>query len=1295
MKMKIIETENKYYYTEDLKKGVELFSTPKDGYQEILLGGYEVTEIKDRYFYLENNWLKKGIPVEINNCTGILVDYSERFAVVNTGGVRNKVLHRKDLHPVRLDVLLKSLAIARDIKETVNEEERKNHTFIYKSFISRINKGFDYELDAMKGKIPKTGFTEQPESSFKQVPQTPSIEKVPEVKQSFGSKLKNLVTGLKSSGTETINKPLNPAVMDLDTGKVARLDKSKETPSSSNILSHISLNNNSKSETDRYNYHYKKGNSFTTSTTPLDESGNPTIDHPALKGKIFLPGEKVEHQGKEYTVHSHINPLPAENGLQDYNKMLVKDKTGNLFSVNRANVKQKGIDFAKSEKVTLDNGTKKYHHELKKGDVIMKDGKKHDVTYADSQGHITARQGDNKLYYTDAADYDKPFKHNEYNRNKVAEKGDVIEFNHLGAKKYREVLAEHPEGAIVQVNKSDEPFLVKHDDYKFTGEKGHEKISENLKRNSKPSIETSSEEQPTMEIDELKRRLAQTESPETQSVDMKNHLDKLNNLVPGEHNREKIGENKYNHKLGVGDVGIESEYDPETNQIKKKITNPEFTFPNKSLKKKEGEGEEDFAKRQTAAGKKFKVVDVDLKNGELHIAPMTEFGVEKSPNGKIKGLKIVNINDFKNSQSQNYQPDVSKLGKEKEKLVDKLAELHQKHNVPDINKDYNEESLYKHENDIGKDIHDAVNKYGENVNKINRGTGLTEPPDYKPVNHNYEKNGSGELDKILSDDKNKWHEKVADRIKVREKEESDKKQAEQNLKEATETRKNLKQEQTKAVEENKKQEQKPVTDYIKDVYNKISPLKERSINGKLGIDLGKTKLSMKNKDFDNTDAEWHLIDLSKGDTINSHNPTEAHFKRADKAEKIPFIKNEQFPQTSLEGKDTQIKNYHDLGTEGEANRKFTLDVADKFKKEEAINTSPQAMTNTSVVGEKGDLMAGRNRDNSKKLLSPEQIADNKKYLKETILPQMPNFDKLSEEQKNNLHKEIDGAGNPDLVRMAIHKDGTPYNFGKHNEDYTKLTAAMDKDVTKTLSKEAQNKMLQSSLTEENRSKLFNMIPKGTTINRHLNEPKNAIKMIDELNKMGVVSDDEKMNYYNDKEGLTPEGKEKINEIFKGGYFSKGTEDLIDKLPEKEKRQILEFKNNHIKDLIDLKTNNPYYDLKPDIEQVIKDKNSGKKELKGQDKLYEESTPVKGIKFIMDLPADEQKEAFKKYQESVDNLKNAGDSLYAGTITDEEKDIKKFKNNFFKRYADFYDFKKNQVKKSFYDPIENNFITLLV
>ncbi|MCX6157213.1 MAG: hypothetical protein NTY74_04445 [Ignavibacteriae bacterium] len=128
-------------------------------------------------------------------------------------------------------------------------------------------------------------------------------------------------------------------------------------------------------------------------------------------------------------------------------------------------------DSPNEKMVSLNDGTKKYHHELNIGDNILKGNQTYKIVHKDEKGYLTENTKTGDWYYTFSYDYDKDFKHNKYDRNKKAEKGDIVTFEHNGRKLEREVEENHNDGAVVRINKGDYPVLVKHGYYNFTGKK--------------------------------------------------------------------------------------------------------------------------------------------------------------------------------------------------------------------------------------------------------------------------------------------------------------------------------------------------------------------------------------------------------------------------------------------------------------------------------------------------------------------------------------------------------------------------------------------------------------------------------------------------------------------------------------------------------------------------------------------------------------------------------------------------------------------------------------------------------
>lgn len=1256
--LKLIDKKNTYYFKGNFEKGLEVFRESFDGANEITLDKFQVAAYMGKLYVVdipETFNIEKGLKVISPIGKGCVVEYADTVALVKLKN-EEKVFYIKDLTPARdpveyyLDAVIKS----QDLRTILDNRAKIHKTEIAKAFFS-------------KNKPPE----EVPDSSFVIKPPKPDVSldpkvpKTPETPEPKG--LKKLFSDAKHyAGRKWSDKTKSPPITEpqkmeyenkLKQAKQPIFDtesgtyqKTPETtlPAAHHSLVHIKMNPNSKSEVDKFHYVYQQGGKFINSPEYLDHEGKPAEAPDLLKQGIYVPGEKVSFQGKEFTVKSHINPVPhPDTNVPDYSKMLIKDEEGKTYSVPREMVKLTGHDFTNSKKVKLKNGEKKYHHDLKPGDEIEHMGRTHKVMHIGEKGYITQSQDDQKeASFHSSKEYDRNFRYWTYDKNKPAEKGDMIEFTHQGRKVTRPVEQISGEYAVVKVNKTDEPIKVHKDNYKFTGDKAHEAYRPiNAKVPAEQGEGIDSQTVPNDNLEEFMNKIR--ESDETgASNNYGKRIKALDKFVGAEDkpHRSQKKENSHIHHLGIGDVQIETSEDPKTGDISQKIINPDIRV----------------------GGKTWEITDVNPENNTIsrRDSKSDKKKSEEVPFDKFKKMLAIhqeehNIRESKKTKGRGSDA-ISKPSKDE--LKSELAKHFVMHGIEkpeDITKEHNTENP-----ELADKLHNTLSKFDKDNNKFKRGKDILEPEDYKEDSTDYKSNGNAELEKHFGKD---WHKELGKEIEATKK---DIKASEEYKIKAAETEAANKETKDKIAEvnqKNKELEEKPEKDYINNVYNNLPDISSKSLNSKLGIESAPHKISTKSGE---TPAEFHIVELD--DTVNSHNPTDAH-KNPDinNKHKIPFEKDPLFPPTG-----TQLRDYHSTNSEANSNRDHTLKVAEEHRPEESINLAPQGNTNTSIVDRKGVLMAGRGRNNSKKLLSPEQIQANKEQIKKLLPEAFPN---MTTEQHQKLIEAIDNAKNPDLVRMAVHPSGEAYDFGKHTDDYKKLTKTLDEDVTKAKTERAEKAAIKSSLSTQDREELYKMIPRKTSLNRHIAEPKNALKIVDHLVKNNIVSSDEKPTLYDEK-GLTDKGKRVINEIYKGGYFSEEGEKAIEKLPEAEKTKIQDFKNNHISTLLDLKTNDPYFDIGKDLEEVVKSKLAMKEQVPGQQKLIEDSPVVKGLKHILELPVEEQKQILDKFSTSIRNLGSelSGETLNFGEQSSAAKNIDKAKENFFKEYAKFEDYK-NKVK----------------
>ncbi|MBL7128596.1 MAG: HNH endonuclease [Ignavibacteria bacterium] len=107
--------------------------------------------------------------------------------------------------------------------------------------------------------------------------------------------------------------------------------------------------------------------------------------------------------------------------------------------------------------------------------MIVKDGKKHEVFNIDPDGiwtHSEDLSSGSRLHFQHVSDWDKPFKHLEFDKHKRAEVHDIISYeDEMGRSKKSKVTGVTDEGAIVETTKRGELIIIKHGDYEFTGKR--------------------------------------------------------------------------------------------------------------------------------------------------------------------------------------------------------------------------------------------------------------------------------------------------------------------------------------------------------------------------------------------------------------------------------------------------------------------------------------------------------------------------------------------------------------------------------------------------------------------------------------------------------------------------------------------------------------------------------------------------------------------------------------------------------------------------------------------------------
>ena len=1061
--MEIIDKKNKYYYTGELKKGTVLSTEKRFGDKESEINAYQVAKYGRKYFLLNDiEPLEKGIIVNTKIGEGELIEIGKELCAVK---VQDKISTfkineiEKKIDP--LEAYTKSLENFHSLEDDIKYFNKVYNTTYLKSLIDNIEGGKEIPKAEMPKNIIKTAM--EPAEDFTKTPELPKAEtpetfgaKSEDIKESteepkvLGTKIpkenppiKNLYNNIKSkiSGLFTPKKSLTPTappeapktkVYDFDTqNEIGDLANIKENKSGNHLLTHISLNPNATSPENKSIFHYKVGGDFKKFNYPVDEKGEKLTNLPShLQGRTYYPGEHVSINNQEFKVKSHVSPF---GDVPDYNKMLVEDKEGKTFAVPREKVQP--LHPQASHPLTLENGTNKFHHELKNGDIILKNGERHEVIGTSSKGHLTFNHNTGGLYWQDAQDYDKPFRHNDYRFKEIPEEGDEITFLHNGTMKTRPVVKGTENGsAVVQVNKSDLPIEVPKGQFAYTGRTANKPYTPPTPKANE--AHTSNEE--IKPIDEIIDKLKDTDEFSKNAFNKK--VENLNSIVKP-HNIQKTNENSYRHKLGIGDLAIKTEFDPVSKETKQEIQNPYVTMGNK----------------------KYKVLGYDDENKKLQMKEIPKSLKETKP----FSVPIDEAKDIIRNNENIPNPGFNDFSEEKNTLISDIA-----NNLYDKGiKDVKDLDISKH----AKDLESGLLHYTNKMNEFNRGTATVEPETYKPVKFDLQKEGNKILEKEIGSD---WKDKLQNKInnieqsKIKEAQdlETDKKNKE--IRDKIEKANLEKIDQTKqAIQENIKNNPK---DNARLDYQGINE-KMPEVNKTEGKD---TKLFFPESQYKDTPAKFTLV--------NAYDLQTSHIPSGSVNE--PYQKNPNFPPNSQQrAYDTPI------GTpEGEKNRKANLQKVKEFNPQIVFNDNPEAANNAPVVDKHGFVMGGNDRTMAYQQLSPEKLKESADYIKENL---DRFFDFKTPEEKENMKKQIDDmvekGQRPMIARMVDMK------YHENPEKYEALTTELNASPQKKLSRDEAVQGIMNKIPNERIKDLYD-ISEGKKIESTFGNKEKTSKYLDWL-----------------------------------------------------------------------------------------------------------------------------------------------------------------------------------------------------
>ena len=1290
------KTDKVYYYKGKLRPGSMLFPEMIEGAEQILVERYGAVSYLGKEFLVDSmstvefmgaqfiegqyhllyksgerffwkdaegnvvlppSLIEVGMPVlHTSGVAGVVEALSKNIATVRTrSGAIN--YYKKSLRPFRLKGENSITEYANAVNKfeacfpAIAAELKKENTLLLKG-------AFDETLTKLKEHNPEIKTTEE----LKNPAPSPEPPPTPSPKPSFFQRIFKRKTASPAPSPEPPpqtmeNKPVVSSPEHL--GKDYKTIHGVPNTAGKDVhrLTHIDLNPYSRNDDDKHLYHYEVGEHRDpiVTTKYLGSDGKEAKPHDFIKSGVYVPGEMVRHQKRDYQVVSHVDYNPKTN-QHNFKNMLVKDKSGDIISVPRNEVQLTSNDFSKHATVSLTNGERKFQHQLKPGDTLMHDGAEHYIVHHDPlRGYISQNKQTGKLHFHSPKDFDKEYlaKDKPYR----VQKGDKVK---LGSNKFRVEGESGTKGkSIISIvdEKNSRRF------YEVDTDLLHDKVVK--QREMKPLKLDDFSDADISKVPSAKDILSrsivapetsntpftQTPTPQPKKEELlKNHIDLMDEKLGEFRKEEKDGE--VHHRLGVGDLGIKTSIGDD-NVIRSEIQNPEIQLGSKP--------------------KRLIVKDYDPATDTIKFRAKGD-----SPTKKLQEMKLGEFKTWikENEKDLHDEPTIkANLQNVEDKFHEKAVEHIAKHMMVQ-GKDKPspqeiQEELNNPESHLRRKLDSEVSKFESEYHKTKAGGSSIESDDFEKMG-----DANKVLDGAFDDEKGMTsdiHSKIKELKTNRENQEKyEKSQAK---------RKEILDAQRKTVDENKKKEELPEKEYIENTYNKLDDLFSKSISNKAGVKSADHNISVKSDKHDNTSAEFHILEAN--DLHTSDNITDKHASRhkdgLEGLHKIPFLKNENFPPTGA-----QLRDYSSETPEAESARKFTIEnVADNFKPEEIINPSPQGNTNAPIVDSKGVVMGGNGRVLASRLLSPENIQKNKEVIKSKLKQFYPD---ASDAQIKKLESGIDKAKNPVMVRLAKHSSGDYYDYGKHNEDYKDFTRVLNSESTKAQSERAKAEGIASALSTKKREDLYKMIPQGTNINKHISNLKNAHQILDKLQEHKLITPDERA-VLTDEKGLTNEGKRIITDVFQRGYFSKEGEHAIGKLTAEHRDKVNDFKNTHIGALLNLKTENPQFDLRSNIEDTARSFRDDSTQLEGQTKVQEDSIPTKGLKYIMTLPVDEQREIMDKYNKDVRNISETlkGNSLF-GDITDTEKDPNKFKDAFFEKWAKYHDhLQERKLKKEFPNP----------
>ena len=477
--------------------------------------------------------------------------------------------------------------------------------------------------------------------------------------------------------------------------------------------------------------------------------------------------------------------------------------------------------------------------------------------------------------------------------------------------------------------------------------------------------------------------------------------------------------------------------------------------------------------------------------------------------------------------------------------------------------------------------------------------------------------------------------------------------------------------------DNKQFEKKTRGEYVSKTYDKLPKVEDVSISHRLGLKSKPIKIFTEDSNYKSLPAEYHIVPLSAA--IGSHNPTEYHKKRGENKDTfthlVPFEANEKYAP------DLQPRSdYGKTGEEGERAREYTINnVAEKNEPSKTNDLTVEGDAGLPIVEGKNLIIGGNGGNAAKQLLTDEQ---RKKHI-DYLYNQLDNMFELNDEQKKQVKKEFDDLYEkgdlPVAERLVKNDKGENLKYDK-DADYLKGLASVinPEGKGKGQTDEGIIRGFQDKINDQNHINDFVDIFN----NKDLSEDERHKKAINYAVDKGYIAPEKKSQFYGEN-GITSKGRLFGDVIKKHLYFDKNTTTTLDKIKKRElKKDIYDFRDNAQEPLRNLRAKYPNYDIQNEIRDVL----DSRRGAEGQVRIEDEPLAVRGLKHILTLPGNDQKEIFDDYNKKV---KKEMDTINEGSLLEDEDEmnnlktsdemkkemkdkIAEFKDNFFAKYAKKFD-----------------------